>query len=189
MKDYQIKIYIASENDNIDSICNKFNIDQKLLLIFNPLLKHKVKITNTPIKIPYQKEKNTEPQKEERNVQPKENLLKKHIFLLKTYLMYKILFNMELSELIQLIYLEIEKLNSLDEKNNYYIYLQNLFEFIDNYQNLDENKFLFYLNNLETMYLKIDEDDNLNQVILRYLSELKNKNYESGELWFYNYLQ
>ena len=53
MNDYYIKIYVPNETDSIDSICDKFNISKDLLFIFNPLLKHKVKISNFPIKIPY----------------------------------------------------------------------------------------------------------------------------------------
>lgn len=179
MNDYYIKIYVPNETDSIDSICDKFNISKDLLFIFNPLIKHKVKISNIPIKIPYNTNERNIIKQEENN----ENFIKKFIFLLKTIVFYRIVMKIDLEELIKYINTNIMNYHCSIVKNNHYIYLKNLFEFINNYDTYTKEDYLLTIDLLEEAYKKISSDD-INQKILIYISKLKEENFPEAEsIW------
>ena len=179
MNDYYIKIYVPNETDSIESICDKFNVTQNLLFIFNPLLKHNVKISNFPIKIPYKKETRSIVKLEE----PNENFIKKYFSIVRNVIFYKVVMKIDMEELLKYLNSKIMSYHCSTVKNNHYIYLKNLFELIKNYEDYSKEDYLLSISLLEEAYKKISSDD-LNQKILLYISKLKEENYiEAETIW------
>lgn len=176
MNQYLFKIYVPSEDETIESISEKFNIDINNLYLFNPLLKGKVKIANMPIKIPYIKKEETIT----RNTFPNQNIIHEELYILKTIILYKVSFNINQNFLINYINKRVSSLNNSINKNNHFIYLDLLYKFIDQYNSLTQETYLEYIKQLEDIYCQI-EDNSLNQTILLYISRLKEENYLLGE--------
>ena len=89
----------------------------------------------------------------------------------------------DMEELIKYINTNIMNYHCSIVKNNHYIYLKNLFEFINNYDTYTKEDYLLTIDLLEEAYKKISSDD-LNQKILLYISKLKEENFPEAEsIW------
>lgn len=180
MKNNKIKIYIADEKDTLDSVCQKFNIQKHILLIFNPLLKNKTKLTNTPIKIPYINEENENRNKEEIKCNKKEEIDSTYIFLMKDTINSKYYnlptYTEEKNNLIK--YLENKKdLLPLSEQIIYFIEIANKNdkEIFDKYFiELDKIK-----ENLISSFMEIEE---LSSSLLKYIVCLQTEEYQTASL-------
>lgn len=194
MDEYQIKIYIANENDTLDTISEKFNIDKKLIIIFNPLLKNKYKLSNLPIKIPYKKEESrvitevTEEKKEDDNFSINEFAMKV-IKPFKSYILYKGLRNYESEFQKKKIYQVINIVNKEEDREIYTEFISNIIEIIDNYDNFTNEEFEQAIDKLNSCCEKLSNDTlkKLFTILLTYNNKIKNKEYEEAELLLDSY--
>lgn len=180
MNEYKIKIYVANEEDTLDSICESNQIEKNILLIFNPLLKNKKSIKNLPIKIPYLKEKQiNEIPNQERVIfktDEKSKCDNKLFCQIKNYILYQSLINYKCETIIK----NIDKETSCPIKKEYF---NNLFILIDNFNSLDQKQFLEHIDKLSSLVDKLNNAsfDDCNKKILLYLNLIKSKKYEEGE--------
>lgn len=177
MEKYKIKIYVASETDTIDSICQKHEINKNLLLIFNPTLKNKQSIKNLPIKIPYLEVKTANVRKEKEEERTNYHCV---FNLLKTYSMYQIIIKEKNQFLYKMI---IENIKTPLEKE----YFNKIFELIDKYNSLSSEDYMKTIDYLIDEAEKIGSDFMLyNQAFLHYINLMQSKKYDLAEQSFYN---
>ncbi len=177
MEKYKIKIYVASESDTIDSICQKHEINKNLLLIFNPMLKNKQSIKNLPIKIPYLEAKTANVRKEKEVEKTNYHCV---FNLLKTYSMYQILIKEKNQFLYNMINNEIK---TPLEKG----FFNKIFELIDKYDILSSEEYMETIDYLINEAEKIGSDFMLyNQAFLHYINLMQSKKYDLAEQSFYS---
>lgn len=184
MDDYSIKIYIANENDTLDTICEKFNIDKQLLIIFNPLIKNKIKLTNLPIKIPYKKETSSEKRKDKRN-DSINGLIMKVVKPFKNYILYKDLRNYENNYQKEKVFSELDLL--VDEnKEIYSIIFSSIFEIIDKYEEYTKEEFEEAIDKINKNCQKSNKEEikDLYIILLTYNNKIKEEKYEEAEKYF-----
>lgn len=180
MNEYKIKIYVANEEDTLDSICEANQIEKTTLLIFNPLLKNKKSIKNLPIKIPFleNNRKNEAPKQERVIFKTDENSKcdNKLFCQIKNYILYQSLINYKCESIIK----NVDKEVSCPIKKEYF---NNLFLLIDNFNSLDQKQFLEHIDKLSSLVTKINNAsfEDCNKKILLYLNLIKRKKYEEGE--------
>lgn len=187
MDDYSVKIYIANESDTLDAISEKFNIDKQLLIIFNPLLKNKYKLTNLPIKIPYKKEMPSEETKEKRN-DSINGLIMKVVKPFKNYIIYKDLRNFENNYQKEKVFSELDSLGDKD-KEIYSIIFSSIFEIIDKYEEYTKEEFEEAIDKINKNYQKINKEEikDFYVILLTYNNKIKEGKFEEAEKYFDNY--
>ena len=185
MENRKIKIYVANEQDDVKSICNKFNIDDSTFYLLNPLLKHKNRLTNLPIKIPYLEESNIRNIAEDTSSKKEEYLELIYLtYLFKNYIMYQ-----TLKELSCEYYKDkIIKKGQISDKNKQF-FLDKLIYIVDNYNLLSSDN---YSKELDQLFNSKISDcslyKNMFSSILTYLNLLKANRYYDGEELINNYL-
>lgn len=187
MDDYSVKIYIANESDTLDAISEKFNIDKQLLIIFNPLLKNKYKLTNLPIKIPYKKEMPSEETKEKRN-DSINGLIMKVVKPFKNYIIYKDLRNFENNYQKEKVFSELDSLGDKD-KEIYSAIFSSIFEIIDKYEEYTKEEFEEAIDKINKNYQKINKEEikDFYVILLTYNNKIKEGKFEEAEKYFDNY--
>lgn len=180
-----IKIYIANENDTIESICEKFSIDKYTFNTLNPIYKNKVKLANFPIKIPIY------PKRESNIViQLDKIFFLKTTYYLKTIITYKILKKENLKFFENKIFLLF---NQFEDKtkaclNNYFVELLKL---INTYQDLNEESFSSSIDYLKDNYQLFDQKqfEEYTTIIITYLNLMVEGNYLEAEKTIYEYMR
>ena len=187
MDDYSVKIYIANESDTLDAISENFNIDKQLLIIFNPLLKNKYKLTNLPIKIPYKKEMPSEETKEKRN-DSINGFIMKVVKPFKNYIIYKDLRNFENNYQKEKVFSELDSLGDKD-KEIYSTIFSSIFEIIDKYEEYTKEEFEEAIDKINRNYQKINKEEikELYIILLTYNNKIKEGKFEEAEKYFDNY--
>ena len=185
MDNYLVRIYIANENDTLDTISEKFNVDRQLIIIFNPLLKNKFKLTNLPIKIPYKNESSKKMDDSSSN-----ELIMKVIKPFKNYILYKDLRNYENNYQKEKIFNELTSIND-KEKESFSLLFTLLFDIIDKYEEFTKEEFEIALDRLNNIYKEINKEEikEFYIILLTYNNKIKEEKYVEAEKYIDNYIK
>lgn len=191
MVNYQIKIYVASEEDTPETIMEKFQIDKVLFYILNPMVKNKKSITNIPLKIPYFEEEERmkvidKPIEIIKNIIPNNNYLNILSWYIKEFIILNTINTSLALEHKIIIRKELNKLNN----ENLSSYIECLISFIEKYESLNKETYIENINEIDKYIKKINNKKitSFNNTLLLYTSYIKNKDYKKGEELFYNYI-
>ena len=179
MKNNKIKIYIADEKDTLESVCQKFNIQKHILLIFNPLLKNKTKLSNTPIKIPYQN-KNVEERKEIKCDKKEKEIDHTYVFLMKDVIIAKYYNLPTFNEEKNILKNYLENNTSLSHLSDKII---NFIEIITTSSKESFDQYFIELDKIkENMNSSLMEIEELSSSLLKYIVCLQTEEYQTGSL-------